>query len=80
MLFRMDESLFIPNGNCYLADCGGRGECFHAPGLICLRHLAGPGKRPYAGGIRGDPPGYGYAGGGDNGGVGDIGGVAGDGN
>jgi hypothetical protein len=58
LLFRVDETLRIRHGNRYLADCGGRGECFPAPGLICLQHLAGPGKRPGAPGIRGDLPFY----------------------
>ncbi len=54
LLFRVDEGLRIRDGNRYLADCGGRGECFRAPGLICLRHLAGSGRRPGTRGIR-DP-------------------------
>jgi hypothetical protein len=56
LLFRVDQGLRIRDGNCYLADCGGRGECFRAPGLICLHHLNGLGKRPEPPGIRGDPP------------------------
>jgi len=67
LLFRVDEDLRIPDGNRYLADCGGRGECFQAPGMICLQHVRGPGKRLRAGGIRGDLPFYdgrhGYGGG-----------------
>ncbi|GAA4464477.1 hypothetical protein [Phytohabitans houttuyneae] len=67
LLFRVDEELRIPDGNRYLADCGGRGECFHVPGTICLQHVRGPGKRVQGGGIRGDLPfadgRYGYAGG-----------------
>jgi hypothetical protein len=79
LLFRVDESLRIPNGNRYLADCGGRGQCFQAPSLICLQHLAGPGKRPGPRGIRGDLPFHdgrlGNAGGASGGGgVGDFGG------
>jgi hypothetical protein len=58
LLFRVDRSVRIADGNCYLADCGGRGECFRAPGLICLQHLDGLGKSPGARGIRGDPPNY----------------------
>lgn len=67
LLFRADEELRVDGGNRYLADCGGRGECFQVPGLVCLQHLAGPGKRLTTGGIRGDLPfhdgRYGYAGG-----------------
>jgi hypothetical protein len=51
LLFRVDQSLGIRDGRRYLADCGGRGECFPAPGRICLQHLAGPGKRIRAGGM-----------------------------
>lgn len=53
LLFRVDQNLRIQNGNRYLADCGGRGECFRAPGLTCLRHLTGPGKAISPAGIRG---------------------------
>lgn len=67
LLFRVDEELRVPGGNRYLIDCGGRGECFEARGMTCLRHLAGLGRRPAPRGIRGDPPGnesrYGYIGG-----------------
>jgi hypothetical protein len=67
LLFRVDEELRVHGGNRYLIDCGGRGECFEARGMTCLRHLAGLGKRPAPRGIRGDPPGnesrYGYIGG-----------------
>jgi len=45
LLFRVDHDLRIAGGNRYLADCGGRGECFEAPGMVCLRHLAGHGRR-----------------------------------
>ncbi|MFF5180798.1 hypothetical protein ACFY2Q_22450 [Micromonospora sp. NPDC000316] len=67
LLFRVDQELRIPHGNRYLADCGGRGECFPGSDLVCLQHLGGPGKRPKAPGIRGDLPfndgHHGYAGG-----------------
>jgi hypothetical protein len=56
LLFRVDKNLRIRDGNCYLATCGGRGECFRAPGLICLQHLAGLGKPRSLRGYRGDPP------------------------
>jgi hypothetical protein len=79
LLFRVDKSLGIQGGNRYLADCGGRGECFEVSGHTCLQHLAGPGKRLKVGGIRGDRSAYdgleGYSGGGyDGGGGGDGGG------
>ncbi|MFE9189811.1 hypothetical protein ACFYL6_09400 [Micromonospora sp. NPDC007208] len=67
LLFRVDEELRVHDGNRYLADCGGRGECFPVSGRVCLQHLAGPGKRPKPPGIRGDLPfndgRHGYAGG-----------------
>jgi hypothetical protein len=56
LLFRVDKNLRIRDGNCYLANCGGRGECFRAPGLICLQHLGGPGKPRSPRGHRGAPP------------------------
>ncbi|MCG5442615.1 hypothetical protein NIE79_000397 [Micromonospora sp. NIE79] len=74
LLFRVDQELHIPDGNRYLADCGGRGECFPVSGRVCLQHLAGPGKRPKPPGIRGDLPfndgRHGYAGGAGGGGAG----------
>ncbi|GLI01824.1 glycine-rich domain-containing protein [Phytohabitans aurantiacus] len=79
LLFRVDHSLAIQDGLSYLADCGGRGECFQVRGMICLQHIGGPGKRLRVGGIRGDLPfhdsRYGYAGGADVSGFGDGGGT-----
>ncbi|MGC4869148.1 hypothetical protein ACLQ3B_27335 [Micromonospora sp. DT53] len=77
LLFRVDQELQIQDGNRYLADCGGRGECFPVSGRVCLQHLAGPGKRPKPPGIRGDLPfldgRHGYAGGaGGSGGGGEL--------
>ncbi|RAO51899.1 hypothetical protein ONO86_01993 [Micromonospora noduli] len=76
LLFRVDQELHIHDGNRYLADCGGRGECFPVSGRVCLQHLAGPGKRPKPPGIRGDLPfldgRHGYAGGAGGGGGGDL--------
>ncbi|MFG1841390.1 hypothetical protein ACGFH8_23565 [Micromonospora sp. NPDC049175] len=72
LLFRVDDELRIPGGRRYLADCGGRGECFPVAERVCLQHLAGLGKRPKPRGIRGDLPfldgRHGYGGG--SGGVG----------
>lgn len=76
LLFRVDQELHIHDGNRYLADCGGRGECFPVSGRVCLQHLAGPGKRPKPPGIRGDLPfvdgRHGYAGGAGGGGGGEF--------
>lgn len=77
LLFRVDQELDIQDGNRYLADCGGRGECFPVSGRVCLQHLAGPGKRPKPRGISGDLPfldgRHGYAGGaGGSGGGGEF--------
>ncbi|WP_305789596.1 hypothetical protein [Symbioplanes lichenis] len=53
LLFRLDAQLGVPDGRHYLADCGGRGQCYEQPGLLCLGHLRGPGRS-----VRGDwrPP------------------------
>jgi hypothetical protein len=56
LLFRLDQSLRIQRGNYYLADCGGRGECFEVTGLICLQHLTGPGRLKTPRGVRGNSP------------------------
>jgi hypothetical protein len=45
LLFRVDRELGISGGHGYLADCGGRGECHDLPGVLCLRHVEGPGRR-----------------------------------
>lgn len=67
LLFRVDQEVRVQNGKRYLADCGGRGECFPVSDRVCLQHLAGPGKRPKPRGIRGELPfndgRHGYAGG-----------------
>ncbi|PWR06184.1 hypothetical protein DKT68_23245, partial [Micromonospora acroterricola] len=72
LLFRVDQELRVRDGNRYLADCGGRGECFPGSGLVCLQHLGGWGKRLKPAGIRGDLPfddgRHGYAGGAGGGG------------
>jgi len=47
LLFRVDQEVGLeaPHRR-YLADCGGRGQCDEAsrPDLVCLQHLAGPGR------------------------------------
>ncbi|MCW6003381.1 hypothetical protein K1W54_02115 [Micromonospora sp. CPCC 205371] len=67
LLFRVDQALRIEHGHRYLADCGGRGQCFQAGDMICLQHISRPGKRLKLGGIRGDlafhDGRHGYAGG-----------------
>ncbi|WP_328416461.1 hypothetical protein OG470_26465 [Micromonospora sp. NBC_00389] len=76
LLFRVDQELCLRDGNRYLADCGGRGECFPGSNLVCLQHLAGQGKRLRPRGIRGDLPfndgRHGYAGGAGGGGGGEL--------
>ena len=44
LLFRVDQELAVAGGRRYLADCGGRGECFEVRGTLCLQHLTGLGK------------------------------------
>jgi hypothetical protein len=39
LLFRVDRELRIENARHYLADCGGRGLCYGAPGMVCVQHL-----------------------------------------
>jgi hypothetical protein len=45
LLFRVDQDLEIGGGRRYLADCGGRGQCHDMPGVLCLQHIGGPGRR-----------------------------------
>jgi hypothetical protein len=49
LLFRVDRDLAVAGGRHYLADCGGRGECYQMRDTLCLKHLRGVG-RP----VRGD--------------------------
>jgi hypothetical protein len=44
LLFRVDREIGIAGGRTYLADCGGRGQCFPVSGAVCLQHLSGVGK------------------------------------
>ena len=44
LLFRVDREIGIAGGRTYLADCGGRGQCFPVSGAVCLQHLGGAGK------------------------------------
>ena len=55
LIFRVDQEAGVPDARRYLADCGGRGQCFDVAGVVCLQHLGGPGRA-----TRGDfkgPPG-----------------------
>ncbi|HET6530030.1 MAG TPA: hypothetical protein VFH03_05370 [Actinoplanes sp.] len=45
LLFRVDREVAIRGGRRYLADCGGRGQCFEVADALCLTHLTGLGKR-----------------------------------
>jgi hypothetical protein len=44
VLFRVDQEADVPGGRRYLVDCGGRGQCFEAEGVLCLAHFDGPGR------------------------------------
>ena len=46
LLFRVDRETGVRGGRRYLADCGGRGQCFDAADALCLTHLTGLGKPP----------------------------------
>jgi hypothetical protein len=54
LLFRIDRDLGLAGGRRYLADCGGRGQCYGMTGSVCLQHLDGPGRKP--GGRWKEPP------------------------
>jgi hypothetical protein len=57
LLFKVDRDLAVDGGRRYLADCGGRGECFGLPGAICLQHLTSVGRRTRGNwNDRGGPP------------------------
>jgi hypothetical protein len=66
LLFRVDRETGARGGRRYLADCGGRGECFEVVDALCLAHLSGVGKAKRGGW---NHPG-GPMGGGDGGGCG----------
>jgi hypothetical protein len=56
LLFRVDQQLGVAGGRRYLADCGGRGECYEVRGTLCLQHLLGVGKPARGWGHKGSPP------------------------
>lgn len=41
LLFRVDREVRAEGGHGYLADCGGRHNCYAFPGLLCLMHVGG---------------------------------------
>ena len=45
LLFRVDAELAVAGGHRYLADCGGRAQCYDVQPIRCLQHIAGVGKR-----------------------------------
>jgi hypothetical protein len=49
LLFRVDRDLDIQGGRRYLADCGGRGQCYGMTGSVCLQHVDGAGRGPRSG-------------------------------
>lgn len=44
LLFRVDSDLAVAKGPHYLADCGGRGQCFGQAGMICVEHVDSVGR------------------------------------
>ncbi|MEV6636594.1 hypothetical protein AB0M54_38235 [Actinoplanes sp. NPDC051470] len=56
LLFRVDKSVDVPDARRYLADCGGRGQCWTVPGAVCLQHLDGPGRATGGKGPYSTPP------------------------
>ena len=54
VIFRVDQEAGVPDARRYLADCGGRGQCFDVPGAVCLQHVGGPG-RATRGDFKGSP-------------------------
>jgi hypothetical protein len=72
LLFRVDHELAVDGGRHYLADCGGRGECYELRGTLCLQHINGIGsptrgdwdrdRSPYTGGGMPGPSGCGIGG------------------
>ncbi|MFG1607533.1 hypothetical protein [Actinoplanes sp. NPDC049265] len=56
LLFRVDGEAGVPDARRYLADCGGRGQCWPVPGATCLQHLDGAGTAPGSRGRFRPPP------------------------
>jgi hypothetical protein len=44
LLFRVDREAGLKDYRKYLADCGGRGQCYSMPNTTCLQHITGLGK------------------------------------
>jgi len=55
LLFRVDKELAVDGGRHYIADCGGRGECFPVRDTTCLQHLTGLGRATRGGAMRSSP-------------------------
>jgi hypothetical protein len=53
LLFRLDKELVVTGGRSYIADCGGRGQCFDVKDAICLQHLTGVGRATKRNGMTG---------------------------
>ena len=64
LLFRVDRAIGVPDGRHYLADCGGRGQCFQQAGMICVAHVDGTGRPVRRGWRIGEAPPPGDLGGG----------------
>ncbi|MGQ0774113.1 MAG: glycine-rich domain-containing protein [Pseudonocardiales bacterium] len=44
LLFRVDHEVAPDGARRYVADCGGRGQCYSADGVVCLQHLVSVGR------------------------------------
>jgi hypothetical protein len=55
LIFRVDMEAGVPDARRYVADCGGRGQCWTVPGAVCLQHVGGVG-RSVRGTYKGPPP------------------------
>jgi hypothetical protein len=54
LLFRVDRLAGLKGCRRYVADCGGRGQCYAQSTTVCLQHITGPGK-PTSGSYKGAP-------------------------
>ena len=61
LLFRVDGELAVNGGHRYLADCGGRAQCYDSHPIRCLEHIDGLRKRrtPWNARESGNPVSYG---------------------
>lgn len=44
LLFRVDHEVGHDGSRRYVADCGGRGQCYSAESVVCLQHLVSVGR------------------------------------